>query len=288
MPTLRSIDQRRPLARQRMTPTFASYGLRSSPSFSLDPFLNLDDFEMSAPTFPPHPHAGFSAVTYLFEDSAGAFRNRDSLGDRSRIEPGALHWTQAAHGMLHEEVPEHPGEVCHGLQMFVNLADRHKSAKPAAFHASSREIPEARPSAGIRVRVLAGAFEGVASVLRDLLTPVTFLEIHAEADATVEIDVPPAHNAFVMTVRGRGTIVGAQVEAHEALLFSRDGDRIRITGGPGGLRCLFGAGAPIEEPVVFGGPFVMTRQADIERARERFARGEMGALSPSFGGAPSR
>lgn len=54
---------------------------------------------MSEPTFPPHPHAGFSAVTYLFEDSGGALVNRDSLGDRSRIEPGALHWTQAARGI---------------------------------------------------------------------------------------------------------------------------------------------------------------------------------------------
>jgi redox-sensitive bicupin YhaK (pirin superfamily) len=50
---------------------------------AMDPFLNIDDFTMSQATFPPHPDAGFSAVTCMLEDSQGAFTNRDSLGDRS-------------------------------------------------------------------------------------------------------------------------------------------------------------------------------------------------------------
>src|SRR5712691_5523015 len=46
----------------------------------IDPVLNVDWFEMSGPTFPPHPHAGSSAVTYLFADSPNGFINRDSMG----------------------------------------------------------------------------------------------------------------------------------------------------------------------------------------------------------------
>lgn len=281
MKNLRSIEQRRALERQRATPSFASYGLRSSASFSIDPFLNLDDFVMSEPTFPPHPHAGFSAVTYMFEDSAGAFMNRDSLGDRSRIEPGAIHWTQAARGMMHEEVPERRGDACHGLQMFVNLADRHKHAAPAAFHASRPEVPEVQPTPGARVRVLAGVFRKVASPLTQLLTPLTFLEVHLAPGVVVEIDAPRAHNAFVMIVGGRGSVAEATVEAHDALRFAHDGDLVRLEGGVGGMQLLFGEGAPIGEPVVFGGPFAMTRAEDIQDARERFARGEMGSLTPS-------
>jgi redox-sensitive bicupin YhaK (pirin superfamily) len=282
MSTVRTIEQRRALELQRMTPSFTSYGLRSTPSFSLDPFLNLDDFVMSEPTFPPHPHAGFSAVTYMFEDSAGAFLNRDSLGDRSRIEPGAIHWTQAARGMMHEEVPERRGEACHGLQMFVNLRDEHKRAAPAAYHAARAEVPEVRPTPGARVRVLAGAFGGVVSPLTKLLTPVTFLEIHLAPGALIQVDAPRAHNAFVMIVRGGGSVAGAAAKAHEALLFAHDGDFVRLEGGADGMQLLFGEGAPIGEPVAFGGPFVMTRPGDIVDARERFARGEMGSLAPSF------
>lgn len=283
MTTFRSIEKRRALAAHRMTPSFASYGLRSEPEFSLDPFLNLDDFVMSEPTFPPHPHAGFSAVTYMFEDSQGAFVNRDSLGDRSRIEPGAIHWTQAAGGMMHEEVPEHRGVPCHGLQMFVNLKDEHKRAAPAAYHASRAQVPEVRPSEGARVRVLAGSFAGVASPLSTLLTPITFLEVHLESGATVEVYAPRAHNAFAMLIGGGGSVANAAVVAHEALLFARDGDLVRFEGGARGLQLLFGEGAPLGEPVVFGGPFVMTRAQDIHDARARFARGEMGSLAPSSG-----
>ena len=83
------------LEEQQMSPSFRSFGLRGLPGFPLDPFLNVDDFRMSQPTFPPHPHAGFSAVTLMLEDSRGAFVNRDSLGDRSRIAPGGVHWTMA-------------------------------------------------------------------------------------------------------------------------------------------------------------------------------------------------
>lgn len=278
MKTFRSIDRRRALEHQRMTPAFASHGLRTSAAFPIDPFLALDDFVMSEPTFPPHPHAGFSAVTYMFEDSAGAFSNRDSLGDRSRIEPGAIHWTQAARGMMHEEVPEHPGDACHGLQMFVNLRDEHKRTAPAAFHVSRGDVPEVRPTPGARVRVLAGQLDGVVSPLAELLTPVTFLEVHLAPGAVVEIDAPRAHRGFVMTIRGRGTVADTEAGAHEALLFAHDGDCVRIEGGADGLQLLFAEGAPIGEPVVFGGPFVMTRPEDIQDARRRFARGEMGSL----------
>ena len=64
----------------------------------IDPVLNIDWFEMNGPTFPAHPHAGFSAVTYLFADSPNGFHNRDSLGEEHVIRPGGLHWSRAAKG----------------------------------------------------------------------------------------------------------------------------------------------------------------------------------------------
>ena len=82
---------------------------------SLDPFLMCDCFWMAQPFFPPHPHAGFSAVTYMLPESDGGFVNRDSLGHRNLIRPGALHWTEAARGVMHEEVPITPGLSCQGL-----------------------------------------------------------------------------------------------------------------------------------------------------------------------------
>src|SRR5207253_5326412 len=86
----------------------------------LDPFLGIDHFSMRVPRSPPHPHAGFCALTYVFEDSEGALVSRDSLGHTSVVHPRDLCWTTAGRGIVHEEVPE-SGRVVHGLQVFVNL-----------------------------------------------------------------------------------------------------------------------------------------------------------------------
>ena len=102
------------LPEHRMSAGFTARSLRGLPG--LDPFLNVDHFRMSEPTFPPHPHAGFSAVTLMFEDSPGSFTNRDSRGDRSVIGPGALHWTQAGSGMMHERSRSSAGSSATGCR----------------------------------------------------------------------------------------------------------------------------------------------------------------------------
>jgi redox-sensitive bicupin YhaK (pirin superfamily) len=269
-----------------MSAGFSSFGLRAIPGFSLDPFLNLDDFRMSEPTFPPHPHAGFSAVTYMFEGSRGSFTNRDSLGDESVIGPGTLHWTQAGRGMIHEEIPVTRGVECHGLQMFVNLAAEHKAAAPRAFHVEARDVPEVAPAAGARVRVLAGSFSGARSPLSELLTPVLLLDVHLVEGARVEIPIDPDWTCFAMAISGTGS-AGPSTEqrsitAHEAIGFAGDGDHVALEAGSGGLHVLLAAGRPLGEPVVFGGPFVMTSREEIAAAVARYERGEMGRLAPSF------
>ena len=71
----------------------------------MDPLIMVDHFVATKPTFGPHAHAGLSAVTVMFEDSVGAFRNRDSLGNDLDLAPGDLYWFKAARGALHDEAP---------------------------------------------------------------------------------------------------------------------------------------------------------------------------------------
>src|SRR6056297_211452 len=86
----------------------------------MDPLIMVDHFTMTEPTFAPHAHAGLSAVSVLFEDSTGSFRNRDSLGNDIELAPGDLYWLKAASGAVHDEAPT-PGSRTHALQIFVNL-----------------------------------------------------------------------------------------------------------------------------------------------------------------------
>lgn len=43
---------------------------------------------------------------------------------------------------------------------------------------------------------------------------------------------------------------------------------------------MFASGDPIGEPIVYGGPFVMTTAAQMTETKRRHARGEMGRLPP--------
>src|SRR5271165_5517593 len=52
------------------------------------PIVVLDDFRVRGRPFGPHPHAGFSAITYVFEESQGGVRSRDSLGNDVEVRAG--------------------------------------------------------------------------------------------------------------------------------------------------------------------------------------------------------
>lgn len=248
----------------------------------LDPFLALTDFHMTQPTFAPHPHAGFSAVTYMFRDSAGSFRNRDSLGDESLIEPGALHWTQAGAGMMHEEIPIEPGLDCHGLQLFVNLRSDHKLAEPRAFHVSATDVPVVDAAPGARVHVVVGSLGDVASPLEGLLTRVDLLDIDLAPGATVDLPVDPAHRVVALVVTGEVSIDGTSLPTHTVASLRGTSETLSLTAGVAGATVLLLAGTPIEEPVVFGGSFCMNSQSQIEDAQRRFRSGQMGSLTRSF------
>jgi redox-sensitive bicupin YhaK (pirin superfamily) len=276
----RSIKATASMNFRRMSPDFAAYSPRSSLNVDLDPFINFDEFHMSAPTFPPHPHAGFSVMTYLFEDSEGAIINRDSFGDHSRIEPGGLHWTQAGRGAQHEENPERPYRNTHGLQLWVNHSRTNRMVEPKAIHAKAAQIPQAFPNPGARVRILAGSAYGQSATFTPV-TPITLLNIHLEPNVSLTLPAPSQHTALLSIVRGSASSSNTVLETHSVAVFASDADSITIQAGADGLEALFGIGEPLREPTVFGGPFVGSSQQDIFDARQRFQRGEMGYLESS-------
>ena len=281
--TLKRVVALEALPRHQMTADFFSWSLRGQlGGKSLDPFLNLDDFHMSQPTFPPHPHAGFSAVTYLFEDSKGSFQNRDSRGNAQRIGPGAIHWTEAASGVIHEEVPTVPGVDCHGLQMFVNLPVSRHVAQPRALHLDAKQVPEHTPSPGVRVRVLAGALASASSPL-DVVPAVTFLDVHLAPGSRLEVPAAKGQTAFALAVAGAG-LAGADraLSAHEAVRFDDEAGLLVLSTKGQPLQALVGIGTPLEQQVLWRGPFALTTPEAHDDARRRYASGAMGHLEPSF------
>lgn len=276
MHALRPIAVHASLVEEQLGPGFRAVGLRGQIGPHLDPWIGVDHFHMAQPTFKPHPHSGFSAVTYLFPDSPGAFLNRDSLGDRTRIGPGAFHWTQAGSGVIHEEVPETTGVAGHGLQMFVNLSAEHELVAPRSFHLEAEQIPEVEHD-GARLRVLAGDAFGVRSSLDQLLTPVTLLDIALLPGGTLHLPVPLAHHAWALVIAG----AGPGLAQHDAVGFG-DGDTVELVAGTPGLHVVLGHGSPIGKAVLWDRSLSMSTADRLADARRRHDAGEMGRLDPSF------
>ncbi|HET9623687.1 MAG TPA: pirin-like C-terminal cupin domain-containing protein [Kofleriaceae bacterium] len=250
----------------------------------LDPFLAFDHFEMAEPFFPPHPHAGFSAVTYMFPESANGFLNRDTLGARVEIHPGDLHWTAAGRGLMHEETPMRRGVRCHGLQIFVNLHSSKKWMAPQVLHTSAVDIPRVHRD-GAEVRVVAGAHGDTVAAISPP-TEVTLLDVVLAPGATLEHRPGAGESRFVYVIDG-ALEAGAAEAAHslvagDAAGLSAEGDVVRVRAGATGAHLVLAGGRPLGEPAVFYGPFCMTSQQDLARAVQAYQDGRMGQLEPSF------
>jgi redox-sensitive bicupin YhaK (pirin superfamily) len=217
---------------------FTAYSVnQQSLGKEIAPFLQLDHYFMTQPTFAEHPHQGFSAVTYMFEDSEGSFFNEDSQGDRSNIAPGDIHWTQAGSGIRHNETPIEPGKMCHGIQMFVDLPLADKSLPAKAFHLTAAQIPVYTTDAGGRVRVVVGDANGLTSPL-NISTKIRFLDVILPANSSIEHEVTADESVFLLAVKGSG-FVGEQqdaIEANQATLFTPTGNNIHTKAGADGLQ----------------------------------------------------
>lgn len=266
------------LQEETMRPGFSMIGLRHP---ALDPFMDVTLFSMSMPTFPPHPHAGFSAVTYMLPESEGSFINRDSLGDRSRIAPGGIHWTQAGAGMMHEEVPQQPGVACRGFQIFVKLPAVQELLPPAAFRVEPHDIPVASGE-GWRARVLAGAWGDVRSALPGLAHAVFLYDVSAEPGAALSLPVRNGDALWAMLMHGDIEAGAQRLAAPMGVFWGVDGHTSELVCGERGARLLVGGGTPLRETFRFGGPFALSTDERLTDARRRFSQGAMGSLSPSF------
>jgi quercetin 2,3-dioxygenase len=242
--------------------------------YGFEPFLVFTEFHMDRPIFGPHAHAGVSVMTYMMPDSPGSFLNRDSHGDHSIIEPGSIHVTQAGSGIKHDEVPTVTGTDCHGFQIWINHADKERLIAPKAFHAKSSEVPEFKNET-ISVRVIQGEYQNLKSPI-DLVTQTTLLDVALQPNSSIEFDA--MEMAFVYLIEGDITIDDREIAGASLITFEKQGHTVKVSTGEGSAHFMFASGIPHNEPIVHGGPFVMTTNQQMQEAQERLHRGEMGVL----------
>ncbi len=97
---------------------------------------------------------------------------------------------------------------------------------------------------------------------------MTLMDIRADAGADVVPEVPAGDRGFLHLLEGEATVGAgeANIRAGEVAWFEpsdESGDDTLRLVARAPLRALLYSGAPIDEPVVARGPFVMTSDAEI-------------------------
>ena len=247
----------------------------------LDPFLMLDAFGTDNPDdyiggFPDHPHRGFETVTYMI---AGRMRHRDSAGNEGLLQNGGVQWMTAGRGVVHSELPEQEGGRMEGFQLWLNLPARDKMRAPWYRDLQSDAIPEFTTPEGVTVRAIAGRSHGIEAAMQRETTLPLYLDLHFGHDgASFAQKLPTAHNAFVYVYRGELEISAQRVPAQRMAILRNEGDGV-VLRATGPARALLIAGAPLNEPIVQYGPFVMNRKEEILQAVEDFEAGRFASAA---------
>lgn len=235
---------------------------------------------MSEATFATHPHAGFSAVSYLFLDSQTGVNNRDSLGTRNLIQPGGLHWTAAGRGVVHDEVPAQIGKTVHMLQIFVNLAVDKQGAAPFSLSLEPQDVPVVHlPGASIRVPL--GSFGNAHSPLSPP-TEVSLFDISLENGANLIVPISARHSAFVMPIFGTLEIDGQSFDANGPILpvyAAQDMSReLTLHAKQGPVQAVVFSGKPLRQPVFWQGSLAMASVEALKTRLAAYQRGEFGSI----------
>ncbi len=251
---------------------------------AMDPLVMVDHYVMMEPTFGEHPHAGISAVSLLFEDSTGLFRNRDSLGNDFDLQPGDLYWLSAGRGAVHDESPRAKARI-HGLQVFVNVPQAQRFATPASRLVRSADMPVIS-TAAYRVKVALGESNGVRGTASPA-NPMTIL------DGTIRPGGRFAHHSadnrgtWIQSVEGRLDVVVGDVARRlspgQAVAVSTEANAMISFGNPSreSVHFVLFEGARIAETYVQEGPFVMGSQAQIAHVKAAHRAGQFGAIAGS-------
>jgi redox-sensitive bicupin YhaK (pirin superfamily) len=219
----------------------------------------------------PHPHIGLATVTYLYK---GKIHHRDSLGTDQWIEPGAVNWMVAGHGITHSERAD--GDMLKaphsllGLQTWVALPKKYEDVAADFQHAPKATLPVIEGE-GKQLRLILGTAYGEEA-------PVNVYSETFYADALLEVGaslpLPDDHeDRGVYVLSGSVTVSGQDFDAGQMLVF-RPGDRISVKAGEEGARLMLLGGATMDGPRHIWWNFVASSKDRIDAAKEAWRAGD--------------
>lgn len=254
----------------------------------VDPFLLLHHANVKVPAHiptnkagvGPHPHRGFSPVTFIFK---GGVHHRDSRGNDNVVYEGGTQWIHAGMGVVHSERPPkdifEKGGQQELIQLWVNSPASHKMDQPNYFPLTSENTPHIISEDGlIKINIHSGELNGVKGPI-PTFTAVNTFTIVATKGGKHFFEVPAIHNAFIYVLKGKVKIAEEpdEIDAHYVAILNNDGDGFTLEALENSI-AMIGTGEPLNEPVASHGPFVMNNQTEVMEAFKDYKMGKMGVL----------
>ena len=174
------------------------------------------------------------------------------------------------------------GGVQHAVQLWINLPRKDKMTTPR-YQALTREsIPEV-PFDGGKVRVIAGCVKITDTRWQILeqkwiaktFSPVELYDVRFDRSWKLDLTFPEGYTTLALVTEWNMSVNEKSLENGDMVHLSRDGNEMIIESDFLG-KILIMAWAPLEEPVVAYGPFVMSTQEEIMQAFTDLNAGKMG------------
>lgn len=250
----------------------------------LDPFLFLNHHgpqiypphNMGLP-FGPHPHRGFSTLTFIFE---GMLAHQDSAGHEQISTAGGVQWMTAGRGIVHSELSpavfRREGGPLEILQLWINLPAHLKMCDPFYKHMARDDLKKVSDYGhGVTQYIICDTNRTDVPIKPPITLSMSWLECHAHSD--FHVTAPSSDTIFFYIVRGEIKVNGMSVSAFTLVEFENDHDVIHISTQSDAI-IIFGHGPAFHEHIVYGGPFVMNSEEEIQKAFYDYRRGLMGNI----------
>ncbi len=253
----------------------------------VDPFLLLHhaifNYSEDAPAIKqglaPHPHRGFSPVTFVIE---GEVHHRDSRGNNQIAKKGEVQWMHAGAGIIHSERPSQDLAKRNGrqeiVQLWINSPADKKMLEPNYQFIAENDIPVFKSEDNLVTnKLIAGNYDGFKSKT-ETLSEILIIWSTVKPGGSQTFDLPGLYNVMLYVISGSVILTTYGIVGKECLVvFDNKSEVIEISS-QSDARFLLLAGKPIGEKVVSQGPFVMNNTTEILEAMRDYQMGKMGIL----------
>jgi redox-sensitive bicupin YhaK (pirin superfamily) len=257
----------------------------------VDPFLLLHHHRGKVPAgsdhktkgVGPHPHRGFSPVTFVYE---GEVHHRDSRGNSQVVSEGGVQWMNAGMGIVHSERPSkhfaEQGGYQEIIQLWVNTPQANKMDQPYYLAVDKKAQPLIQPVSGEGdLRLVAGSVEQENGPVTTSLPMIAIMGVISEK-TSYDLKIPEGYNSLIYVLSGTISMKGhGLIEHHNLAILSKNGNSVAFETTKE-TRLLLVSAPPLNEPVVNHGPFVMNTTTEIMEAMRDYQMGKMGILIEEF------